>query len=64
GEIQQLGEGVTTTFNKFIEDLRSESDAPLVEILRRPADSGGDFELQFDFAGWAEPVPSHEETDA
>ncbi|MCB9831970.1 MAG: pilus assembly protein PilM [Planctomycetes bacterium] len=52
GEIRQLGEGVTATFNRFVEALREGEGAPTVEIVDRPADSGGDFKLTLDYIGW------------
>ncbi len=62
GEIRQLGEGVTTTFNRFIESLRSGEDAPAVEIIDRPADSGGAFKLSLDYVGWpGAATPAEEE---
>lgn len=62
GEIRQLGEGVTSTFNRFVESIRSGEGAPVVTMVERPADAGGDFVLTLDFAGW-DAQPEEEDDD-
>ncbi|MEE9392873.1 MAG: pilus assembly protein PilM [Planctomycetota bacterium] len=52
GRIRQLGSRVTTTFNKYIEDVRNDAAKPVVVMVRRPDESGGDFEFTIDFEGW------------
>ncbi len=63
GEIRQLGEGVTTTYNAFVEALRGGAEAPRVETTRRPDDAGGAFEILIDYTGWPEPEGEDEEGD-
>ncbi len=61
GEIRQLGEGVTTSFNRFVEALRADPLKPVVSIVNSPMDAGGDFQVTIDYAGW--PTQSDSEED-
>ena len=56
GVVRQLGERVTTTFNKFVQSIRDDELKPVVEIERRPQESDGEFRFVIDFAGWGEDL--------
>jgi cell division ATPase FtsA len=63
GNIRQLGERVTTTYNKFIESMRSVKAKPVIETTKRPSDAGGEFQFTIDFAGWPGAADKSTEED-
>ncbi|MFT7617945.1 MAG: type IV pilus assembly protein PilM [Planctomycetota bacterium] len=63
GEIRQLGEGVTKSFNRFVEGLRSDKLKPVVSIVNSPMDAGGDFHVTIDYAGWPSEEANEEDAE-